>query len=65
MPLSKSVEEEIKVLLEVIEQGKMMKISEKLDQLSGEFNSQLEYEREKLNESYVSALICVFFNIMF
>ena len=57
MPLSKSVEEEIKVLLEVIEQGKMMKISEKLDQLSGEFNSQLEYEREKLNESYVSALI--------
>ena len=56
MPLSKSVEEEIKVLLEVIEQRKMMKISEKLDQLSGEFNSQLEYEREKLNESYVSAL---------
>ena len=35
----------------------MMKISEKLDQLSWEFNSQLEYEREKLNESYVSALI--------
>ena len=57
MPLSKSVEEEIKVLLEVIEQTKMMKISEKLDQLSREFNSQLEYEREKLNESYVSALI--------
>ena len=57
MPLSKSVEEEIKVLLEVIEQRKMMKISEKLDQLSWEFNSQLEYEREKLNESYVSALI--------
>ena len=56
MPLSKSVEEEIKVLLEVIEQRKMMKISEKLDQLSREFNSQLEYEREKLNESYVSAL---------
>ena len=57
MPLSKSVEEEIKVLLEVIEQRKMMKISETLDQLSWEFNSQLEYEREKLNESYVSALI--------
>ena len=57
MPLSKSVEEEIKVLLEVIEQRKMMTISEKLDQLSWEFNSQLEYEREKLNESYVSALI--------
>ena len=57
MPLSKSVEEEIKVLLEVIEQRKMMKISEKLDQLSWEFNSQLEYEREKLDESYVSALI--------
>ena len=56
MPLSKLVEEEIKVLLEVIEQTKMMKISEKLDQLSREFNSQLEYEREKLNESYVSAL---------